>query len=272
MFKAIRLCLLLTFLSSGPAGADQAFITLVSTTSTENSGLLQHLLPLFKMDTGIEVRVIAVGTGQAIKNAKNGDADVLLVHHQPSEEAFVAAGYGVKRYDLMYNDFVLVGPTHDPAAVASSKSVLDAFVKIATNKVLFTSRGDDSGTHKKELTFWDLAKIDIRNNNQEWYRETGSGMGATLNTASALNAYCLTDRATWLKFNNKGTLKILFSGEPPLFNQYGIILVNHEKHPHIKTALGQAFIDWMISLKGQQAIGEYEIKGQQAFFPFQKNQ
>jgi len=246
--------------------ADDKFITVASTTSTANSGLFDVILPVFTNKTGIEVRVVAVGTGKAIRLARSGDADVLFVHHKPSEEKFIADGMGVKRYDVMYNDFVMVGPASDPAALKGSETAEAALKKIAAAKAPFASRGDDSGTNKKELGLWQAADIDPKTASGTWYRETGSGMGATLNVASGMNAYALTDRATWLKFKNKGDLTILVEGDPKLFNQYGIILVNAEKHPHIKTALGQQFIDWVIGAEGQTEINTYQILGNQAFF------
>jgi tungstate transport system substrate-binding protein len=246
--------------------ADQ-FITVASTTSTENSGLFAFLLPKFTEQTGIEVRVVAVGTGQAIKLAENGDADVLFVHHKPSEEKFVGAGHGVERFDVMYNDFVIVGPESDPAGIKGSDDAAAVLQRIAEAQAPFVSRGDDSGTHKKERSLWGEAGVDVDAASGGWYRETGSGMGATLNTASGMNAYTLSDRATWLKFGNKGTLTILAEGDPKLFNQYGIILVNPQKHPHVKAELGQRFIDWVLSRQGQQTIGEYRIDGHPAFFP-----
>jgi len=243
------------------------YITVASTTSTRNSGLYDHILPVFTKRTGIEVRVVAVGTGQAIRMAANGDSDVLFVHHTASEKKFVADGFGVERFDVMYNDFVIVGPKSDPAGVTGTKDVTKALADIAENKAAFASRGDDSGTHKKELGLWKAAGADPKAASGSWYRETGSGMGATLNTASAMNAYALTDRATWLKFKNKGDLQILVEGDERLFNQYGIILVNPKKHPHVKAEAGQEFIDWVLSKEGQKAIGEYRIEGLQAFFP-----
>jgi len=247
--------------------ADDKFITVASTTSTRNSGLYDDILPKFTKDTGVSVRVVAVGTGQAIRTAKNGDADVLFVHHKKSEEKFVADGFGVKRLDVMYNDFVIVGPKNDPAGIKGLKNAGQALTKISTASAIFASRGDDSGTHKKELGLWQSAGVDVSNTSGGWYRETGSGMGATLNTASAMSGYAVTDRATWLNFKNKGELTILAEGDPMLFNQYGIILVNPIKHPHVKAKLGQTFIDWIVSIKGQSAIGAYRIKGLQAFFP-----
>ena len=257
---------LLALASAGSYATDK-FITVASTTSTENSGLFGFLLPKFTEKTGIEVRVVAVGTGQAIKNAENGDADVLFVHHKSSEEKFVAAGFGVERFDVMYNDFVLIGPSNDPANVKGGKDIVAALSALAKTQSPFASRGDDSGTHKKELSLWQEAGIDVQTVSGTWYREMGSGMGATLNTASGMNAYVLSDRATWLNFGNKGDLTIVVEGDPKLFNQYGIILVNPEKHPHVKATEGQAFIDWVLSEEGQQLIGEYKINGQQAFFP-----
>ena len=215
---------------STAAHAADPFIIVQSTTSTQNSGLLDHILPMFKKKTGIEVRVVAVGTGQAIKNAANGDGDVLLVHAKPAEEKFIAEGGGVKRFDVMYNDFVIVGPKSDPAKVAGSKDAAAALKKIAAAKALFASRGDDSGTHKAELKLWKDAGIDVKAASGEWYRSTGSGMGATLNTAAGMGAYALTDRATWISFQNKNDLQIAVEGDPMLFNQYGVILVNPEKH------------------------------------------
>jgi tungstate transport system substrate-binding protein len=254
-------------LSLGPSIAQDKYITVASTTSTENSGLFDHILPMFQEETGIEVRVVAVGTGQAIELARNGDADVLFVHHKPSEEQFVADGFGLERHEVMYNDFVIVGPASDPAGVKGSKDAVAALEKIAEAEAPFASRGDDSGTHKAELALWDAAGIDVASASGTWYRETGSGMGPTLNTAAGMDAYALTDRGTWLSFENPQNLEILVEGDPRLFNQYGIILVNPEKHPHVKADLGQAFVDWVLSDEGQEAIGAFEINGQQAFFP-----
>ena len=254
-------------LTLGPALAQDKFITVASTTSTENSGLFDYLLPIFQEKTGIEVRVVAVGTGQAIELARNGDADVLFVHHKPSEEKFVAEGFGVERHEVMYNDFVIVGPSSDPAGIKGDQDVVDAIGKIAAAEVPFASRGDDSGTHKAELALWQEAGVDVAGASGTWYRETGSGMGPTLNTAAGMDAYALTDRGTWLSFDNRQNLEILVEGDPRLFNQYGIILVNPEKHPHVKAALGQIFIDWVLSDQGQDAIGAFKINGQQAFFP-----
>jgi len=247
--------------------AADRFITVASTTSTDNSGLFRYLLPLFQQDTGIEVRVVAVGTGQAITLAQRGDADVLFVHHQASEEQFVAEGFGVKRFDVMYNDFVVVGPRTDPAGVHGMTDVVTALAQIAAKRAIFVSRGDDSGTHKLELSLWQAASVDVVAASGSWYREAGAGMGATLNTASGLEAYSLTDRGTWISFKNRGNLTILVEGDRRLFNQYGVILVNPAKHPHVKVLDGQTFLDWLLSEKGQQAIAAFRIEGQQAFFP-----
>jgi tungstate transport system substrate-binding protein len=250
-----------------PAAAAEPFITVASTTSTENSGLFGFILPQFQQATGIEVRVVAVGTGQAMKNAERGDADVLFVHHQPSEEQFVAQGFGVKRHDVMYNDYVLLGPAIDPAGVRGVKDIVAALRQVAAKRSPFVSRGDDSGTHKLELSLWQAAGIDVEQASGSWYRETGSGMGATLNTTGGLDGYTISDRGTWISFKNKGRLAILLEGDPRLFNQYGIMLVNPAKHAHVKAKEGQAFIDWLTSDQGQQAIADFRVEGQQLFFP-----
>ncbi|MCG6863405.1 MAG: extracellular solute-binding protein [Chromatiaceae bacterium] len=247
--------------------AEDKSILLQSTTSTANSGLYDYLLPKFTAETGIKVNVVAVGTGQAIKNAQNGDADVLLVHAKPAEEKFVADGFGVERFDVMYNDFIIVGPPSDPAGIAGMKDALAAMTKIANQQAVFASRGDNSGTHKKETQLWKDADIDPTQASGGWYRETGSGMGATLNAAVGMGAYTLTDRATWISFKNKGDYNVLVEGDPSLFNQYGIILVNPKKHPHVKVAEGQAFIDWILGDEGQKAIADYKLDGKQLFFP-----
>lgn len=241
------------------------YITLASTTSTRDSGLFSTILPIFTKSSGVQVRVVAVGTGQAIKLAKNGDADVLLVHHRESEDAFVAEGFGVKRYGVTYNDFVIVGPTNDPAVITGMKDVVKAFRKIAYSKSAFISRGDDSGTNKKERSLWIESGVDTTKMSGSWYKETGSGMGATLNTASAKNSYSLADRATWLAFKNKGKLKIFVEGDIRLHNPYGVILVNPERYPHVKAAAGQKLIDWLISQEGQSAIAAFKINGEQLF-------
>ncbi len=251
----------------GKAAAAEKFITLVGTTSTENSGLYDKILPLFIARTGIHVRVVSVGTGRAINIARNGDADVLLVHHRPSEDKFVAEGYGVKRYDVMYNDFIIVGPENDPANIQGLQSVADGLAQVAATKSAFVSRGDDSGTHKKELSLWRMAGVDAAKASGTWYREAGAGMGATLNTAAAMPAYTLTDRGTWLKFENRGGLRLLAENDPLLFNPYGVILISPKRHPHVKAKMGQAFIDWITGAEGQAAIAAYRIKGRQAFFP-----
>jgi len=249
------------------AAALAGFITVASTTSTEQSGLFKHLLPIFEKKTGIQVRVVAVGTGQALDIGRRGDADVVLVHAKPLEEKFMAEGQGVKRYDVMYNDFVLIGPKSDPAHVQGTKDVAVAFRKIKEAQAPFVSRGDRSGTHFAELKIWRLAGIDIAREKGAWYRDTGQGMGPALNTAAAMNAHILSDRGTWLSFKNRGDLVIAVEGDRRLYNQYGVMLVNPAKHPNVKAKLGQAFIDWLISPEGQDAIASYRINGEQLFFP-----
>lgn len=249
------------------AGAEERFITLASTTSTQNSGLFDHLLPLFRKKTGIDVRVVAVGTGQALRLARRGDADVVLVHHRLAEEQLVADGFGVERFDVMYNDFVIIGPPSDPARVAGKTDATEAFRAIADSGTPFISRGDESGTHRKELELWAAVGIDVAGASGLWYRESGSGMGATLNIAAAMNAYTLSDRATWLSFANRGALEVLLEGDPRLFNQYGVILVDPERHPHVKEKDAQTFIDWLTGAEGQAAIAGFEIGGQPAFVP-----
>lgn len=268
-----RSCLLLVALllgggSSHTSGAEGSpYIVVQSTTSTEASGLFEYLLPKFEKMTGIDVRVVAVGTGQAIRNAKNGDGDVLFVHHTPSEFRFVAQGFGVRRYDVMYNDFVLVGPAKDPAGIEGMEDASRALTKIASSGSPFASRGDNSGTHQKEMALWAETQAHPREASGSWYRETGSGMGTTLNTAVSMGAYTLSDRATWLNFRNKGDFEVLVEGDSRLFNQYGVILVNPDKHPHVKDRMGQAFIDWLVSASGQKAIENFRIQGQRAFHP-----
>lgn len=262
----LAICFTALVLSGAARAADKA-IVLQSTTSTANSGLYDHLLPQFTAKTGVTVHVVAVGTGQAIKNATNGDGDVLLVHAKPAEEKFVADGYGVKRLDVMYNDFVIVGPAGDPAGVKGMTDGPAALKTIAQVKALFASRGDNSGTHKKELRLWRAAGIDPSGDSGTWYRETGSGMGATLNVGIGMGAYVLTDRATWISFKNKSGHAILVEGDDQLFNQYGIILVNPERHPNVKAEWGQMFIDWIVGKEGQDAIAAYRLDGQQLFFP-----
>jgi len=266
LWRALLLCDLAQFAT--PAGAGpKTFITVASTTSTQNSGLFEHLLPIFEAKTGIQVRVIAVGTGQAIRVATNGDADVLFVHHRASEQAFVDAGFGLKRYDVMYNDFVIAGPDTDPAGIGGLKDVGAALARIAAARALFVSRADNSGTHKKEKELWQDIGQNPMSGSGKWYLETGLGMGAALNVAAGKSAYILTDRGTWLSFANKGHLRILVEGDKRLFNPYGIILVNPKRYPHTKAKAGQNFIDWIISREGQAAIAEYRRDGKQLFFP-----
>jgi len=266
-FGAAALALAAAAFAAAPARAEGKSIIVQSTTSTQNSGLFDYMLPIFEKKTGIQVRVVAVGTGQAIKNAGNCDGDVLMVHAKKAEEKFIAQGGGVKRFDVMYNDFVVVGPPSDPAKVSGLKDAPKAFAMIAAAKAPFASRGDNSGTHKKEVSLWADAKVDIKKASGGWYRETGSGMGATLNTAAGMGAYALTDRATWISFKNKGDYKIVVEGDKGLFNQYGIILVNPKKCPKVKAAEGQAFIDWVLSKDGQDTIASYKLNGLQLFFP-----
>jgi len=250
-----------------PLGAaEERFFLLGSTTTTDYSGLLRHIVPRFTAATGIEVRTVVQGTGQVLKLGERGDIDVLIVHHLEAEERFVADGHGVARHALMANDFVLVGPADDPAGVAGAGDAVAALARIGEARSLFISRGDDSGTHRRETSLWQTAGIDPRAWSGRWYRETGAGMGATLNVASALDAYCLTDRATWIAYANKRDLKILLQGGPALINPYGVILVNPQRHPHVKAAEGQAFIDWLLSDQGQEAIASFRIGGEQLFY------
>jgi tungstate transport system substrate-binding protein len=250
-----------------PAVAQDKSIVVASTTSTQDSGLFGHILPLFKTKTGIDVKVVAQGTGQALDTAKRGDADVVFVHAKAQEEKFVAEGFGVKGYDVMYNDFVVIGPKSDPAKIKGGKDVLAAFKAIAGKASPFVSRGDKSGTHSAELSLWKKAALDPAGTKPGWYREIGQGMGAALNAAGSMGAYVLSDRGTWLSFKNKGDLEIVVEGDRQLFNQYGIILVNPAKHAHVKKELGQQFIDWIVSGEGQNAIKSYTINGEQLFFP-----
>jgi tungstate transport system substrate-binding protein len=259
---AAWLCLL-----AGSALAENPFITVASTTSTEESGLFGYLLPVFTQATGIEVRVVAVGTGQALKIGERGDCDVVFVHDRPAELAFVEKGFGVDRRDVMYNDFVLVGAKSDPAHVGGGKDIVAAFRKIAEAKAPFVARGDDSGTSKAELRLWKEAGIDPKAAGGGWYRDTGSGMGPTLNTTAAMDGYTLSDRGTWLSFKNKQNLTIVIKGDRRLFNQYGVMLVNPAKHPNVKQELGRKLIDWLVSAAGQQTIADYKINGHQLFFP-----
>ena len=252
---------------SGAAHGESRTITVASTTSTQNSGLFDWLLPQFTKASGIEVQVVAVGTGQAIRIATNGDADLLLVHHEASERKFVADGLGLERHPIMHNDFVLVGPGADPADVGGIKDIATALQRIGESEQVFVSRGDDSGTHKKELELWGASRFDPRPASGSWYRETGSGMGATLNTASAMNGYTLSDRASWVSFGNKGDFEILVEGDPRLHNPYAAIVVNPKKHPHVKVREAQAFVDWLTSAQGQAAIAAFRVDGQHLFFP-----
>ena len=249
------------------AHAEQPFIVVASTTSTEQSGLFGYLLPAFEKDTGIAVHVVAVGTGQALDIGRRGDADVVFVHDKAAELKWLAEGNGVKRYPVMYNDFVLIGPQSDPAHVAGGKDIAAALKTIAAAKPPFVSRADKSGTYSAELRLWKAAGVDIASAKGPWYRETGSGMGPALNTAAAMDAYILADRGTWLNFHNRGHLAIVVEGDKRLFNQYGVMLVNPAKHPTVKKALGQQFIDWLVSPHGQQVIAGYKINGEQLFFP-----
>jgi tungstate transport system substrate-binding protein len=261
--------LLLAFALFGfvlPAAAQQDSIVVASTTSTQDSGLFGYLLPLFKKHSGIDVKVVAVGTGQALDIGRRGDADVVFVHDRPAEEKFMAEGFGVKRFDVMYNHFVIVGPKADPAHI-SGNDVVAGFRKIAAAHAPFVSRGDRSGTHAAELRYWNDAGIDIEAAKGPWYRDIGQGMGPALNMAASADAYVLADRGTWLSFKNRGGLEILVEGDRRLFNQYGVMLVNPAKHPHVKVAEGQAFVDWLISADGQKTIADYKIGGEQLFFP-----
>jgi tungstate transport system substrate-binding protein len=254
-------------LVASPTQAQTQSIIVASTTSTQDSGLFGHILPLFKAASGIEVRVVAQGTGQALDTGRRGDADVLFVHAKAQEEKFVADGFGVKRFPVMYNDFVLIGPKNDPAGIKGQSDIVAALQAIKAKTPPFISRGDRSGTHLAELDLWKAAGIDIAKDKGPWYKEIGQGMGAALNTASASNAYVLADRGTWIAFKNRGELDIVVQGDKRLFNQYGVMLVNPAKHPHVKKELGQAFIDWLVSAAGQKAIADYKIEGQQLFFP-----
>jgi tungstate transport system substrate-binding protein len=251
----------------GSAVAQEKSIVVASTTSTQDSGLFGHILPLFKARTGIDVKVVAQGTGQALDTARRGDADVVFVHAKPAEEKFLSEGFGVKRYPVMYNDFILIGPKSDPAGIKGSKDIVAALGAIKAKGADFISRGDKSGTHQAEINLWKVAGIDIARDKGPWYKEIGQGMGAALNTASASNAYVLADRGTWLSFKNRGDLVISVEGDKRLFNQYGVMLVNPEKHPSVKKDLGQQLIDWLVSAEGQKAIADYKINGEQLFYP-----
>ena len=265
--KLLGIALGVLMLVPAPVAHAQKFITVASTTSTEQSGLFKHILPIFQKKTGIEVRVVALGTGQSLDMGKRGDADVVFVHARSAEEKFIAEGFGVKRLPVMYNDFVLIGPKSDPAKIAGGKDALEALRKIKAASAPFVSRGDRSGTHMAELALWKQAGTDIAADKGSWYRDTGQGMGPALNTASSMNGYILADRGTWISFKNRGDLAILVEGDKRLFNQYGVILVNPDKHKHVKKDLGQAFINWIVSSDGQKAIADYKIGGEQLYFP-----
>ena len=265
LFRHLVIAAVLLF--AGPALAQTRSIIVASTTSTEQSGLFGYLLPRFSQAAGINVKVVAVGTGQALDIGRRGDADVVFVHDRVAEEKFLAEGFATRRYDVMYNDFVIVGPKADPARIAGDKDVADALRKIAATKSTFISRGDHSGTHEAELRLWKEAGIDLGSAKGQWYREIGQGMGPALNMAAASNAYVLSDRGTWLSFKNRGELAVLTEGDKRLFNQYGVMLVNPAKHPTVKAADGQAFIDWLVSQAGQSVIAGYKIGGEQLFFP-----
>jgi tungstate transport system substrate-binding protein len=258
---------LAAFLIGGPAIAQDKSIVVASTTSTQDSGIFGHILPLFEAKTGIQVKVIAQGTGQALDTGRRGDADVVFVHARAAEEKFLSEGFGVKRFPVMYNDFIMVGPKSDPAGVAGTKDIVAALKALKDKQTPFVSRGDRSGTHQAELALWKTAGIDIANEKGPWYREIGQGMGATLNTAGAMGAYTISDRGTWISFKNKGDFIVAVEGDKRLFNQYGVMLVNPQKHAHVKQELGQQFIDWLTSAEGQKAIGDYKIDGQQLFYP-----
>lgn len=249
------------------ATAETDFLTIASTTSTDHSGLYEHLLPVYEKKTGVRFRVVAVGTGQAIRNAMRGDADLLIVHHRESEERFVAEGYGLERRDLMYNEFVLVGPREDPAKVSEADDIAEALRRVSRSGLTFVSRGDDSGTHKRELEIWAKAEVRVRPASGDWYWEAGAGMGPTLNMAAARNAYVLSDGATWAAFGNRQDLVVLYRDDPLLHNQYGIIVVNPDRHSHVKWERARAFSDWLLSEDGQRMIAEFRIGGEQVFFP-----
>ena len=265
MRRSLLFALSALLLSS--AAAEPEFLTIASTTSTDHSGLYDHLLPIYEKRTGVRFRVVAVGTGQAIRTAMRGDADLLIVHHRESEERFVAEGYGLQRDDLMHNQFVLVGPRRDPAQVAQTHNIADALQRIAHSGSRFISRGDDSGTHKRERELWAHAGIPVRPASGSWYWEAGAGMGPTLNTATARGAYVLSDGATWAAFGNRRNLAVLHKGDPLLHNPYGIIVINPQRHPHVKQALAETFVAWLLSDEGQLAIAEFKINGEQVFFP-----
>jgi tungstate transport system substrate-binding protein len=265
--RRLSLAVFVLFLFAWPVHAEEKFIVMSSTTSTQDSGLFGYILPIFKQKTGIDVRVVAQGTGQALDTGRRGDADVVFVHDTAAEQKFADEGFGIDRREVMYNDFIIVGPKSDPAKIAGTKDVAAALKAIARTKSAFTSRGDRSGTHAAELRLWKSTGIDFDQVKGPWYRETGQGMGPTLNIAAAMPAYAFTDRGTWLSFKNRQDLVITVEGDTKLFNQYGIMLVNPAKHPHVKKDLGMTFINWVTSPEGQKAIADYKIGGQQLFFP-----
>lgn len=265
MFSSLVMALMLA--GASPAVAQDESIVVASTTSTQDSGLFDHILPAFKEKTGIDVKVVAQGTGQALDTARRGDADVVFVHAKAQEEKFIEEGFATERFDVMYNDFVLIGPKSDPAGISGTEDIAAALTAIKDKEAPFVSRGDKSGTHSAELNLWRVAGVDIEASKGAWYKEIGQGMGAALNTASAMNAYVLSDRATWLSFQNRGDLDIAVQGDKRLFNQYGVMLVNPEKHPSVKAEAGQLFIDWLLSQEGQDLIADYQIGGEQLFFP-----
>lgn len=265
MFSSLVMALMLA--GASPALAQDESIVVASTTSTQDSGLFDHILPAFKEKTGIDVKVVAQGTGQALDTARRGDADVVFVHAKAQEEKFIEEGFATERFDVMYNDFVLIGPKSDPAGISGTEDIAAALTAIKDKEAPFVSRGDKSGTHSAELNLWKAAGVDIEASKGSWYKEIGQGMGAALNTASAMNAYVLSDRATWLSFQNRGDLDIAVQGDKRLFNQYGVMLVNPEKHPSVKAEAGQLFIDWLLSQEGQDLIADYQIGGEQLFFP-----
>ena len=260
----LTLCLLW---SAAGGSADRPFLTLASTTSTRDSGLIRYLVPRFRSLSGADVRVVAVGTGRALELGRRGDVDVVLVHARQAEDRFMADGHGLLRRDVMYNDFVIVGPRSDPAGVAGTGAALAAFARIAEHEATFLSRGDDSGTHQAERRLWAMSGVEPSASSDRWYRETGNGMGATLNTASQLGSYSLSDRGTWIAFRNRGDLRILFEGDPPLHNPYGVMIVNPERHPHVKVDLARRFVEWLVSDEGQRAIADFRLEGQQLFYP-----
>ena len=267
MVIALRTFMAMLLVAASVAGGQDRFIVVSSTTSTEQSGLFGYLLPLFEKKTGTQVRVVAMGTGQALDLARRGDADVVFVHARAAEEKFITEGEGVKRFPVMYNDFVLIGPKSDPAKIAGGRDIIAALKKVEAVKAPFVSRGDKSGTHMAELDLWKASGIDLERSKGDWYRDTGQGMGPALNTAASMNAYILADRGSWCAFKNRADLAILVEDDKRLFNQYGVILVNPDKHPSVKKDLGQAFIDWLVSPEGQAAIASYKIDGEQLFFP-----